>query len=105
MKRLLALEAGMGIGAAEDKHASAGTAVLMRGMRRRTWTGPAWLSLTNGSQVLQRTKTVGPWCTDETAACIPQKHVHVYWHCHVPFHLLMPARQLTNGGFMLRCRL
>ena len=51
VKRLLALEAGMGLAAHEDKHAPAGAAVLMRGMRRRTWTGPAWLNLTSGSQV------------------------------------------------------
>ena len=31
VKRLLALEAGMGLAAHEDKHAPAGAAVLMRG--------------------------------------------------------------------------
>ena len=50
VKRLLELEAGMGLAAHDDKHAPAGAAVLMRGMRRRTWTGPAWLNLTSGSQ-------------------------------------------------------
>ena len=51
MARLMVLEQ-QGLDATSSKlKGAAGTSVLMRGMRRRTWTGPAWLGLMDGNQV------------------------------------------------------
>lgn len=77
MGRLMVLEQQMDAQAASKVgKGPAGAAVLMRGMRRRTWTGPAWLSLTDGSQV-------PAWSPSRLAFHVsvsinPHRHVHMH---------------------------